>query len=472
LSRLSQILEKIDLLQSEIDKHGELDSDLQKRINYKFRLDWNYYSNAMEGNSLTRVETKQLMMDNVTIDGKSFKDISEMRGHDEQVQEIFRLGKGEARISERRIKEMHKAIMHEDDPELKNQIGEWKTTNNHLINFKKEKFEFLPHDEVPEAMHDLINRTNAEIDALSNTKKESKHPVLIASEFHLEYIRIHPFYDGNGRTARLLTNLLLISFGYPPFLLSEDSKKSYYRHLGEIQGYGGDPKDFHEFIGELIVNSQQLVLDAIAGKDISEDDDIDKEILLFKQSLAVEDTQIDHVKQNYLISQLYESSIKRLFTAFIEAHEVFTDLFHSLEIVSQIGNNRKETTFLEFFDTWVVFERLASEIDQRDDLDKLQRAAHYLELMENFNGEYEFDFDLFQLELHFKGFKKNGNNPFDISTILSVQFGKYGYGIDDGNEQINRKKLYTQDYSKTEIKEIVREKKQLFFQQLKEKTSV
>ncbi len=465
MNKLNDILSKIDELQAQIDEHGKLDSDLAKQIQYKFRLDWNYFSNAMEGNSLTRIETKQLMMDNVTIDGKSFKDISEMRGHDEVVQEIFKIGKGDIRISEKRIKNMHKAIMHEDDPAKRDFIGKWKTTDNHLINYRGEKFYFLPHSEVPDAMHELLNETNADIDALKSGKKDRKHPVLIAFDFHLKYVRIHPFYDGNGRTARLLTNLLLISFGYPPFLLSEKSRESYNRILAEIQGYGGDSKDFHVLLGNLLIESQQLVLDVIAGKDISDDDDIDKEILLWKQGLSNEVSELEE-KSEIVVVQTYRNSVRPLFELFINKHSQFSDLFQTYEEHNLLGDQWWEADNLAYFDAW------ADQVVEDQAVNDVPSSFKSLFKKKKANNFFDFDgvgsVDRLKLELRYLKFKKAGVNTFDAISSLEVIFNDYSYIVKGGNSLVQPvEKMYQEVVSKDEMLEVVNSQTKAFLQELK-----
>ncbi|NVK66656.1 MAG: Fic family protein [Flavobacteriales bacterium] len=427
----------------------------------------------MEGNSLTRIETKQLMMDNVTIDGKSFKDISEMRGHDEVVQEIFKIGKGDIRISEKRIKNMHKAIMHEDDPAKRDFIGKWKTTDNHLINYRGEKFYFLPHSEVPDAMHELLNETNADIDALKSGKKDRKHPVLIAFDFHLKYVRIHPFYDGNGRTARLLTNLLLISFGYPPFLLSEKSRESYNRILAEIQGYGGDSKDFHVLLGNLLIESQQLVLDAIAGKDISDDDDIDKEILLWKQGLS--EKEIDLIKRDIVkIPKLYEDSLRSLFDSFLEKHNQFSDLFIERNVVNYIGTTLGGggDNGLVFFEGWLDYEKKYEDII--NSVQDMQKRSMILDRLASQSDTYKkmsrvgYVSEL-SLRINFIGFVKNGVHVFNASSEIKVIFDQFKYYVlDENGERIEEfQKFYSQSYSDDEIKKIVNRSTKYFLEKLK-----
>jgi Fic family protein len=279
---------QVDLLQQKINAHGELSAEVKKKINYKFRLDWNYYSNSMEGNTLTMDETRSVMVGNLTVGGKPIKDVLEMKGHDEVIAEILRIGKGELRISEARIREIHKGIMHEEDEAKKKKIGGWKTEPNYIFNYKNERFDFALPAEVPGRMHDLLNKTNAAIDAIQQNKNDAPHPLDVALQFHLEYVIIHPFYDGNGRTARVLTNLLLISFGYPPFWIKTNERNIYNQYIGDIQGYGGNPDLFFEFAADMILRSQNLVLDAIEGKDIAEQDDLDKELALLKAQLRGE----------------------------------------------------------------------------------------------------------------------------------------------------------------------------------------
>lgn len=274
--------EQIDSLQQKINAFGALDKNIKNKINYKFRLDWNYYSNSMEGNTLTMEETRSVMINNIEVKGKPIKDINEMKGHDQIITDILKMGKGDIRLSEARIKAIHKGIMFEDNAENIIKIGKWKTDANYIINYKGERFDFVPPADVIERIHELLNKTNTAIDAIKANRKDAPHPIDVAIQFHLDYIIIHPFYDGNGRTARILTNLLLISFGYPPFWIKKNEEDRYSRYLADIQGYGGNPDLFLDFVAELILRSQQLVLDAIGGREIEEDDDFLKEIRLIK----------------------------------------------------------------------------------------------------------------------------------------------------------------------------------------------
>ena len=320
----------IDQRQAQINAHGKISNELKRKINYKFRLDWNYYSNSMEGNTLTMPETHSVMIGNISIHGKSLKDVLEIKGHDDVISKILDIGKGEVRLSETRIKAIHRGIMYEDDPAQAAKIGVWKTEHNCIYNHKGEKFEFVPPYEVAERMHTLLDKTNADIDAILNNKKNAAHPIDVALQFHLEYLLIHPFYDGNGRAARILTNLLLIAFGYPPFWVKAAELDSYHQYIGEIQGYGAVSDLFMDFAADLILRSQQLTLDAIAGKDIYEPSDLDKELSLLAKALegnhtletsATQDLAFDALEFNLLpLFALLEEKCNVLKSAFFDTN--------------------------------------------------------------------------------------------------------------------------------------------------------
>jgi Fic family protein len=325
----------------------------------------------MEGNTLTLAETRSVMVGNLTVGGKPLKDVLEMKGHDEIISEILRVGKGEARLSEARIRQIHQAIMHEEDPEKRRQIGVWKTMPNYLYNYQGERYDFAPPSEVPERMHDLLNRTNAAIDAIVAKKKNAPHPLDVALQFHLDYVTIHPFYDGNGRTARILTNLLLISLGYPPFWVKDDERRAYGQYLADTQGEGGHPDLFFAFAADLILRSQHLVLAAMAGQEIAEPDDLEKQVSLLKQRLAQgRDDEVKQEKTDEVVKQIFASDIQPLIDTVINRLRQFEPLFKSRSVnyvvagvtyanVDEFFANKKTINSIDFDYTLCDFRKAA-----------------------------------------------------------------------------------------------------------------
>lgn len=296
---LKQALLKIDILQARIVAAGPLNPDAKRKLDYRFRLDWNYHSNVMEGSSLTQQETRSIMLGNVTISGKPIKDVLEMQGHDEVVTKLLGLASGALNLSEARIKEVHKAIVREDDPEQKAQIGEWKTKPNYLTNYRGERIDFTPPADVDEAMHNLLDRTKADIEKIERKAKNAPHPALVAFAFHRDYVTIHPFHDGNGRTARIFSNLLLMRFGYPPVVIRVDEKETYNRYLAEVQVYGAPTDLFDTFMAVRLVPAQELVIDAIEGRELEDADDLAKRAeLLFMQADSKRQTEAERMERH------------------------------------------------------------------------------------------------------------------------------------------------------------------------------
>jgi Fic family protein len=440
---------QVDGLQQKINAHGELSAEVKKKINYKFRLDWNYYSNSMEGNTLTMDETRSVMVGNLTVGGKPIKDVLEIKGHDEVIADILKIGKGELRLSEKRIKEIHKGIMYEEDKEKEKKIGIWKTDPNYVINYKGEKFEFVAPADVPERMHDLLNKTNAAIDAIQQNKKDAPQPLDIALQFHLDYVIIHPFYDGNGRTARILTNLLLISFGYPPFWVKTNERSIYNQYIGDIQGYGGNPDLFFEFAADMILRSQNLVLDAIEGKDIAEQDDLDKELALLKAELKGENVLTTAATADNICDAV-EVNIIPLFILIEEKCEGLKEFFFDssrridFEIDGESGSKSvgtKESKWEQLKENWL-------QKQVRVEGKKIRHIRYNYEL---------------------KGFKKTVSaNSFWLN--MEVYFNDYNYSIqtDRSRNQPTQipygKKLSTEEmqaFISPMIKEIIEGIKQL-----------
>src|SRR6202012_4681642 len=127
----------------------------------------------MEGNSLTMQETRTVMVGNITIGGKPLHDVMQMRGHDEVITQILQMGKGELNISEKRIREIHQAIMYEEDPAKGKMLGQWKTEVNYLTNYRGERFDFVAPGDVAEQMHGLVNWLNTEKDKIARGDNEA-----------------------------------------------------------------------------------------------------------------------------------------------------------------------------------------------------------------------------------------------------------------------------------------------------------
>jgi len=399
----------IDVIKSKVAAFGELTIEQKKKINYKFRLEWNFNSNSMEGNTLTIEETRSVMVGNLTVNDKPLKDVLEMQGHDKVISEILRIGKGELRLSEKRICEIHSAIMHEDDENQKDKIGKWKTEANMIYNHKGERYDFVAPKEVANKIHTLLNKTNASIDAINANKKNAPHPIDVALEFHLEYLDIHPFYDGNGRTARILTNLILISLGYNPFWINEKDRKIYYIYISDIQGYGGDKELFFEYCARLIERSEQIVLNAIQDIDIEDDDDLHKEISLLKRQLENEGFT-KSPKNVYEVFQFITDEVWESLNSIINQ---FDDLFSESYTNYSVNDIEIPPTKLIFSGLTELSKVLGNIIEPK-------------ELKIHNRNVYEVEINKVEWQHSKYGLKKAKNNtPYEI--VFSVVFEPTNY---------------------------------------------
>lgn len=191
-------------------------------------MDWNYHSNAIEGNSLNFGETKNLLLHGITAAGKPLKDHLDLRGHNQAILALQDIIKEERPITENFIRELHKVILEEDSyntavsPEgrptrKKVKVGEYKSSNNHVETATSEIFYFATVEETPAKMYDLIQWLREH--------KEQKNPVVLAGLFHDKFTTIHPFDDGTGRLARILMNFILMRAGFPPIVIKTKEKK-------------------------------------------------------------------------------------------------------------------------------------------------------------------------------------------------------------------------------------------------------
>lgn len=216
--------------------------------------------------------------------------------------------------------------MYEEYEEKIRLVGEWKEEPNEIINYRDEKIEFASPEDVPEKMHDILNKVNAHLDRFFE-ENEKLHPLLFISDFHIDYVTIHPFYDGNGRTARLLTNLLFVSCGYPPIIIKEEHEKQYHQLLADIQAYGGKRDFFYQFIGERLLDSQTIVADAIEGKELIESYDLDKEIELFKQKQRPLQNPKIIEKNIKVIDELFDKYLDSFINEYMNKHKKFEEMF-------------------------------------------------------------------------------------------------------------------------------------------------
>lgn len=232
-------IKEIDELKKQIDKHRPLNKEQVEKLKEYYRIGLTYSSNALEGNSLTETETKVVIEDGITIGGKPIKDHYEAMGHSEAFDLLYRLAKTN-KITEKDILELHRLFYYRINAQSAGKYRKVKV----LITGT----EFTPS--FPSQVPVLMKKFIAKI-----TKRKTLHPVEFAAWLHKELVTIHPFKDGNGRTARLLMNLALLQSGYCITVIPPIVRAEYISALKKAQIPPQNDQPFVNFISCMVYES-------------------------------------------------------------------------------------------------------------------------------------------------------------------------------------------------------------------------
>ena len=238
----------IDQMKKDIDTHRPLSNRLANSLHDKLIIEWTYNSNAIEGNSLTLSETK-VVLEGITIGGKSVIEHLETINHKDAIIFLEEMINHKELLSEWNIKNIHALVLKDIDND---NAGKYRNENIVISGAKH-----IPpkHYVVNELMQKLILEYNKEwIDF---------HPIVKACLLHGEFVKIHPFIDGNGRTARLLLNFELMKFGYTPIIIEKIRRAQYYDAL-DTAHTTLDYSKFITLISDFVVASEKLWLQVAA----------------------------------------------------------------------------------------------------------------------------------------------------------------------------------------------------------------
>jgi Fic family protein len=234
----------IDEKKDIIDSHRPFSQNMTRQLRDKLIIEWTYNSNAIEGNTLTLSETKVVLENGITIKGKPLKDHLEIINHKEAIEYIEDLVSKNVKLSEYDIKSVHYLILKEIDS---TNAGKYRHENVFISGAKHVPPIYM---NVPYEMQKMIEKYQSWKDL---------HPVVRACYLHGEFVKIHPFIDGNGRTARLLLNFELIQSGYPPVVIKTENRADYYDALDKAHTTN-NYTDFIKIIVDLVNESENLYL--------------------------------------------------------------------------------------------------------------------------------------------------------------------------------------------------------------------
>ncbi len=250
----SDLLEKIQRKKERLDAHRPLPESAVRKLRDELRLLHTYHSNAIEGNTLTLQETKLVLEEGITIGGKSVREHLEATNLAEAYDLIEAIAKEKREIDHTTIQRIHEVVVRG----IKVDAGKYRVNNVRITGATKTPPDF---SKVTRMIDDLIAFLNLNL----QDKEKKEHPVKTAAFMHHKLVEIHPFTDGNGRVARLLTNLFLVKEGYPPIVLRKEERGKYYHFLRLADG--GNPEPFANFIAKSVDESLTLYLAIFGGTD-------------------------------------------------------------------------------------------------------------------------------------------------------------------------------------------------------------
>lgn len=216
---LNQFLLRIEEKKQRLDALRPIPPIALENIKQALSVEWTYNSNSIEGNTLTLQETKMVIEEGFTIKGKSLREHFEAVNHQDAISHVEALVSANYVLNSTDILSIHNLVLQRIEKDF---AGRYRTSGVRISGAN-----FIPPNalKINEFIEDLINWVNTESKSLS--------PIIRAAIFHHRFVWIHPFFDGNGRTVRLLFNLLLMKEGYPPAIILRNDRKKYYDALNK-----------------------------------------------------------------------------------------------------------------------------------------------------------------------------------------------------------------------------------------------
>ncbi|MBW4889331.1 Fic family protein [Mucilaginibacter sp. HMF5004] len=431
LSR-NPVIKEVNILRNQIDDIRPLSPDVEKRILDKLCLDWNYHSNAIEGNRLNYNETLTFLNTGVTVKGKPFQDHLDLRGHDDALHYLITLVKSGEPISEIDINVLHKMVLAESGNTRLVKQNELFALNRVLLTdldqtvaeaLAGDSFHYSNNNDSSLKMQGLMDWY------YQTSEHHSLHPLVIASLFHQKLIAINAFDETSGKMARMIMNFILMHHNYPPVIIKMEDRQTYYAlttNVGEEQD-----KKFVDYVAEAMINSLNLYLDNPAETEI---DDVDKELALFVRDLRS------------------KSLTKLKATGFEISNTVVQVIIPLMEHVLT-----KTALIEDFFDSTDKKVNMVYLKTARKPYDVEIKDIHFTNLMaekmikpvlrpENKMMRMEFN-------IHFRKFKTE-ERKFDVRSTLFIKFDDYEYSLSNYNNELEITKAYSERLSDEDINAI------------------
>lgn len=233
--KVQKLLDEVDSLKLKWQSLKPLNQLQLEKIEAYFKLQYTFESNKIEGNTLSLQETHLVLNEGLTIGGKSMREHLEAINHDDAIDLINDFVTENLLLNQHRLLQIHQLILKGID---RKNAGVYRSVQVRIMGSKH-----IP----PEPF--LVQQLMDDYFTFYEEHKNLLHPVILAAEMHERLVSIHPFIDGNGRTSRLVMNLILLQNGFTIANLkgNSSSRLSYYKSLENVQ-VNNNPEPFYVLI--------------------------------------------------------------------------------------------------------------------------------------------------------------------------------------------------------------------------------
>ena len=211
----NRLFEKLALLK----RSRPLPNIALHKIKENLTIEWTYNSNSIEGNTLTLQETQMVLQEGITVKGKSLREHFEAKNHEKAIHFLYNIVCDDYQLRSIDILSLHSLVLNMIEEDYAGRI------RNAGVRITGANFTPPNANKISDLLDELIDFVS-----LNPLKLNA---IEMATVFHHKFVYIHPFFDGNGRTVRLVMNLLLMKYGFPPAIILKNDRKKYYEALNQ-----------------------------------------------------------------------------------------------------------------------------------------------------------------------------------------------------------------------------------------------
>ncbi len=423
---MENIIAKIDDLNAALKKLLPIKVEFDAKLNKKFRLEINYNSNHIEGNTLTYAETELFLIFDNTTGNHALREYEEMKAHDLAMVLVKEWAADYERpLTETQIKNLNEIILVKpfwkqavtyDGQITRRQItiGNYKQYSNSVLLKNGEIFEYASVTDTPILMGELLEWYGSE------EQKKELHPVILAAILHYKFVCIHPFDDGNGRISRLLTNYVLLKNNLPQIVIKSADKQNYLFALNQADT--GDITAFINYVAKQLVWSLELSIKAAKGENIDELDDLDKELYVLQRELKGGNV-LETIANADVICDVVEENLIPLFILIEQKCEGLKEFFFDTSRKIDVGfTDRLELSVGTIDSNWQHLKENWLHNQVRAAGKRIKKLRYIFEL---------------------KGFKKTISAD-SIFIVIEITFQNYNYSIRWNNLKQTQQFAYNQ----------------------------